>query len=540
MAYTIKPSVALLHPVWLGSLAVLALNDHVLKGAEILPSAVTGKLSDVAGLLVAPLLLAALLGVARWRSWVACHIAVGLVFAGIQVSAVAASGWSTLMGWVGVPWIITSDVTDLLTLPMLAASLWGFLPAMQRSAASNARKGAQMGAASVGLLCCVATSRQTEPQPDPDCCWDTSDEEDSDGEWDEDELPPFRADVYLHNATSRDLVVRIRPLRSDVALDCDAVAESPGSLLRSSLFAPATSWTLPANSNVAVQEHAPGLSNCYVAWVEADALPPTLLMWFDGDPNQAQVPAFGTRSLDGEVGIMDTGSEGLRLSGRDDLVHAYQPVEPVAQGQCATQPDAQRVGWSTPVPWGGARITAIEPGVDGCLAIDLAQDTEQDTTWYLCVPPSSFPFEVGAQVDLRLGSTEGGTPGAADVIEMVATEGPEPGLPMLTVGAGQELPLVPGLELAALPSYDCDLSSEPVCGTVERPMTVVASGLDVEAVELMVGDGPRHSDGDGRTLELTVLHAQERFVVDPACALGPSARGTDLEVVIAQWPTTLG
>ena len=42
------PAGELFHPVTLAALALLVVNDRVLKGA--LPGAVTGKLSDVAGL----------------------------------------------------------------------------------------------------------------------------------------------------------------------------------------------------------------------------------------------------------------------------------------------------------------------------------------------------------------------------------------------------------------------------------------------------------------------------------------------------------
>src|SRR5690606_32162865 len=53
---SVRPS--LLHPLFGAALLVLVVNDHVLKGAGALPPLVTGKLSDVAGLLVAPAVLA--------------------------------------------------------------------------------------------------------------------------------------------------------------------------------------------------------------------------------------------------------------------------------------------------------------------------------------------------------------------------------------------------------------------------------------------------------------------------------------------------
>jgi hypothetical protein len=49
----------LCHPIALGAVAVLAANDHLLKGSALLPTAITGKLSDVAGLFFFPLLLSA-------------------------------------------------------------------------------------------------------------------------------------------------------------------------------------------------------------------------------------------------------------------------------------------------------------------------------------------------------------------------------------------------------------------------------------------------------------------------------------------------
>ena len=49
---------ALLHPLRVGAVAVLVVNDHLLKAAY--PGLITGKLSDVAGLVFFPLLLVGL------------------------------------------------------------------------------------------------------------------------------------------------------------------------------------------------------------------------------------------------------------------------------------------------------------------------------------------------------------------------------------------------------------------------------------------------------------------------------------------------
>ena len=67
---TCVPGDGLLHPIPLVALAVLVLNDHWWKHAA--PGAVTGKLSDVAGMAFFPLLLQGLWEIARaWarRAW---------------------------------------------------------------------------------------------------------------------------------------------------------------------------------------------------------------------------------------------------------------------------------------------------------------------------------------------------------------------------------------------------------------------------------------------------------------------------------------
>ncbi|MCA9706924.1 MAG: hypothetical protein KDK70_13810 [Myxococcales bacterium] len=322
----LDPSRALLHPAWLGSLAVLALNDHVLKGSGLLPAALTGKLSDVAGLLVAPVLLAMLLRVRRFGPWLGCHLAVGAVFAAIQLSSDAAAGWSAVMGAVGFPWVITMDATDLLALPALALSLWGFVPTMRRPAAAQARRLAECGAASVGLLCCVATSDVDQPP----CCEDEGWEDSGDPEqepWEDPELPPFQADLFLHNDTGVDQIVRIRPLRADVVVDCEAVGQEPGALLRSTLFAPAATWTLPPDANLAVVEHTAGQAPCYAAWIEADTLPVAIAWWTDGQVSMHTVPAHGHTGQPGELLLQPAAESGLlpRVSMASSL-----PVRPTS------------------------------------------------------------------------------------------------------------------------------------------------------------------------------------------------------------------
>ncbi|MBV1851659.1 hypothetical protein [Catellatospora tritici] len=122
----------LAHPVSLTGLALLPLNDHLLKAWY--PGPVTGKLSDLAGMLMFPPLLACLLAlVPRLSVRVLGPAALALTGAGFTLvkatsegARAASQAWSALHG----PSAIRADATDLIALPALALAWW----AWQRSA----------------------------------------------------------------------------------------------------------------------------------------------------------------------------------------------------------------------------------------------------------------------------------------------------------------------------------------------------------------------------------------------------------------------
>ncbi|WP_181019642.1 hypothetical protein [Nonomuraea typhae] len=109
----------LCHPATVFAALLLFVNDHVLKQAW--PGFVTGKLSDVAGLLVAPALLSLLL---LRRADLTATLLTGTLFTlakTTQTGAEAASqAWTLIAG----PSRILADPTDLLALPALALAWW--------------------------------------------------------------------------------------------------------------------------------------------------------------------------------------------------------------------------------------------------------------------------------------------------------------------------------------------------------------------------------------------------------------------------------
>ena len=165
---TLRPLRALAHPAWWLALGVLVLNDHVAKRGGLLPSFVTGKASDFAGLLLAPALLASVARVRTQRGLVAAHIAPAVVFAAIKTSVLASAAFTGLLGVFGLPWRNVVDPSDLLALPMvilayhffaarmrapLEASVWarlGVLAGVPAVLASGSPGGANQGGAQPG------------------------------------------------------------------------------------------------------------------------------------------------------------------------------------------------------------------------------------------------------------------------------------------------------------------------------------------------------------------------------------------------------
>lgn len=114
----------------LAAVAVLAVNDHVLKAR--FPGAVTGKLSDLAGCFLLPLFLSALLAYAtRWplRARLALGAAAtAALFGAVKASAAAAELVGRALSIAGAPLgiarsAIVADPTDLAALPLVAVAV---------------------------------------------------------------------------------------------------------------------------------------------------------------------------------------------------------------------------------------------------------------------------------------------------------------------------------------------------------------------------------------------------------------------------------
>lgn len=169
----------LVHPLPLAAVAVLAVNDHLLKGASILPTWITGKLSDFAGLFFFPVLLAAVArGVGRlarvapaspkerdFRAFLAVGMPAltALGFAAVKLSAFVNERVAATWG------VMVMDATDLWALLMLPLSAAFLLRGRTSSATpaerAPARRALDFAAVLAAGLASAATSAPNQPPP---------------------------------------------------------------------------------------------------------------------------------------------------------------------------------------------------------------------------------------------------------------------------------------------------------------------------------------------------------------------------------------
>ncbi|MEZ4438567.1 MAG: hypothetical protein R3B72_05735 [Polyangiaceae bacterium] len=107
----------------LGAIGIMALNDHVLKRAGVLPGVVTGKLSDFAFLFFAPIVLAYVARATSWRRRLLCFAIPGALLAAINLSQAASDALSAAMRpFFGMA--LWPDPTDLVALVSLPLAWW--------------------------------------------------------------------------------------------------------------------------------------------------------------------------------------------------------------------------------------------------------------------------------------------------------------------------------------------------------------------------------------------------------------------------------
>lgn len=515
------------HPVFLGSLALLVLNDHVLKGGG-LPGWITGKSSDFAGLVVGPVLAAVALALAhdvatrarsegsgRGTGWHIPAIAVALVsalFVGTELSQPFADLVAAVPTALGIPSRLHADLTDLLALSVLPLS-WrvirtaGREPA-QRTGGWSIASGRALFAA--GLFACIATS----PRP---TVWSTS--------------------AYLLNASGAPIAVRVR--WAEVELSCPEVGErtlstivSPEVLTSGSTFRVAAGATIPLDDWAALAARggvdagfgapSPPASfgtGCVIGLVAIDGVPDTLVLW----PTETllSVPtteSAGTLPETGRVTVAAT-EAGLVIETSPELrAEAYDarfmPAECALDGE---------VGSSEPASFEGPafEIASVTTGLDGCVRLDFAMGVRA-LPFFVCAPRELVPFETGDVVRVDASDDRG--------VRRTALVSDRATLVLLRArGSDARSGVVEGGITLSIGEEDGCLGARMDCGSFVVPRSARISGASA-------GEDPRgivrRTSPMGRAMRMQIVRSEWVIAASPACGEGRDVAGSLLDAVV--------
>ena len=564
----LQPWRALGHPAWIAAVAVLLVNDHVFK-PWALAETVTGKVSDFAGLFIFPVLLASLIGARTRTSLHGCAVATALVFAAINVFPSIAIAFDAIAS-VAMPFVTTTDPTDLVALVAIPVSLRVLQPAMVRQSTPRI---AEMFAATLAVFVCSASGS-------PPC---------GEGAFDS-ECAAFeeRGRVSILNKSNELHIVRIRPPRSTVEVDCDTVRRNPGAYLFPGVFDVAENWFVQSGQEIPVrrdtfssQELLDNETGCQFALVENDSAGDFIAFWdaslpvktfpFDADI-PAEVPAdphtivldadysratstlheWRERNDCGEradlcgddiIGPLAQIPQGAtytwRSVGDDAPYHFARPslvsgtiADPDDPCELAERADA--LAWEPP-PLGERLVGTVEEGRDGCHEISVfpAGDTDgllPPERWWVCAPFDALqPLlpEPGATKSIAVAErTELGPlfDGGSDptlrgqfreleilVITRVGESAFADSI-FLTIGYGRSRALSISPRVEAMPQCR---PVEAACSQAARAATVSIPGT---TATLSPAEAAVFAPTPGaRPVELYLVRAETRPVVDTAC-----------------------
>ena len=371
---------AFTHPLWWGALGLLALNDHVLKGSGVLAGSWTGKLSDFAGMVVAPPLLACLFGARRrWAAPVAALL-VGAGLCAIDLFPAVSHALERVLAACGLPsrlWPDPSDLWALVILPLGYAL--GRVPADQpvrRSAATRAtHAGAgwpQRMAIALGACACLATAGIDDDEGGGGSLTDAPE---------------------VENATKDTLVLVVAA--SDGAGGCVLYRDDRIGALSREAFSGARVVTLEPGDRTKLASNDDVL-DCGAASLRLPDGTEEFVYWSELKKIASFVSGKDDRRVARRV-VIEGSPNRWELHLGNDLDH-FDVDQPPPAAEC-NRLDAMPTLEFTPLKdaQGFFRLLAIRVGEDGCRELDWVPP-ENDTlidTQRLCVPDWAFPFDQG-------------------------------------------------------------------------------------------------------------------------------------------------
>lgn len=431
------------HPVFLAALAVLLINDHVLKGAGLVPAWITGKLSDLAGMIVAPVLLVALLGLRDRHAKAIALAAAALVFSVLEISMSAAAAWDGALSALGIASRSVADPTDLVGLAMLPIAWW--LVRERREDSTGGRHALERASLVLAVFACAATSN---PRP-PVAVW--------------------RTGAWIHNRTPAAIDVRLR--WPDASLSCDALRDADlGLAIAPDVFGEGITFELEPGETVPIEPaHArAALSTdgaaralernpCDVVRISIDGIEDRIVS-FEMPPIASVPTAIGaeTENPPGGIGVIASDA-GLTLAIPSEIYRSSILLERAAippsscleaRGEGIAHSDLGALGETE---WTVRSRTLLG---DGCTELVLGAESAAETMpLFFCVPGDFIPFEPGDT--LRAGSGPGGRLDRLDGTSMVLiTDAPSVSAYGLVLGLAE-------VDVSCAERVSCDATIAP-------------------------------------------------------------------------------
>jgi hypothetical protein len=474
---------AFAHPAYWVALAVLLLNDHVLKGGgyALAPSWLTGKLSDFAGLIVAPPLLAllmlGLLGTRRERAirWVA-PVLVGVGFAAIKLDATAAHHAEQLFRGFGVASRIWLDPTDLFALAVLPFASTLCRPLVRSQVRPDGlRRGARAPIIAVASFACIATT----------------------GNADDDDDGGSSSIPELINETEEALIVHIASTNG--AGGCRIYLEDRVGVLTADAFTLRRDVVVKAGGKVTLTGDTTAKFNgdCGAAWITLPDGRQELVYW-------SELPSLGEGSEASAAGRQVTlrgETNRFRFELGEDLSRFELSTEPVESNCTGRVPEHTVETTALALAPGFYDVGSVTADEDGCLVVQWVAQTSEPATdeQRLCIPEWAFPFEEGETLSVIEELNASG----ARKLRITRYDEDNRVNQQLTVWNHTAEPW--GAHIKELVAEDC-VGTVLECGAYSRPIQVELTGDDGVIVSGDEADLNKDSDeirmliGEGREI----------------------------------------
>jgi|GEM_PF-4876933 len=332
--------------------------------------------------------------------------------------------------------------------------------------------------------------------------------------------PKIHGVYVIANATNKQAVVRIRPIRPGVHVDCNLLLKSPELALSTQLFGMAQTWLVGPSRSIPVNRPPWAKTGCGAVLVDGGGLPRRLVVW-QGSHKALQhasvVTKFGSKA---EIRIVpDEG--GLQWQPHPGLHPAPLEVHPPVPKQCVQPDSSVGVAWTEPLPAGDVTIVDIAEAPDGCRMMDLFGD-KGVMTWVLCTPPGSFPYKLGDSFFVTA-LKHGHDLGTLKGVEILGK-----GF-RLRAGIGSDVVYFGKGKATVQDVAGCGLTPAD-CGSLQRALEVEVTRENGEKATLRAGG--KLEIAKGRTLHL--MRARRTPVVDTACIEGATSTTKQVESVYVE------